>query len=601
MKDVTEVDSGQSVLGGLKKGLVKIALIFAALYLAVHFLNRVVSPADYRAFPVIGSRVAAWIVAQLHLYFAAFVLGVPIFAVITEIVAWKTKDERYDKLAHEFTKLLSLAFTITAIFGAFLFLGLYFLYPKFFAFMGKIFKPTYFVYVSLILGEVIYAYLYYYSWNFLTGNYFKRSAISDQQSATHHKSLHIMIGVLLNVWGTLMMFTADAWVTFMMSPAGVDEFGRLQNMWKAVNNYTWMPVNIHRLLGNVAFGGFVAGAYAAVKFLLAKTEEEKAHYDWMGYTGNFVGICAMIPLPFAGYYLAREVYAFNQTMGVTMMGGIFSWLFIIQAVLIGVIFLSANYYFWIGMSRISGGERFAKHQIWMLAVLVLGVAIWMTPHNMPMTSKEMIRTGGAFHPLVGVFGVMSAKNSVVNLIILTTFVSWLLYRRADKIEMAGWSKKGKMVQSAILGLAAAVVIFLGVYGYYVPAAVRIGFSVYQVLSVLFAMVSVTTIDIFLFRNAKRLGDIQWGKMPARSQYALILLAVTIILLMGLMGYLRSGLRESWHVYAVMRDTHPGAFTPTLGFACNVIATTALAFIALLVFIFWLGEEKVSGKQGASSE
>ena len=35
-----------------------------------------------------------------------------------------------------------------------------------------------------------------------------------------------------------------------------------------------------------------------------------------------------------------------------MMGGIFSWLFIIQAVLIGVLFLSANYYLWLGIERI---------------------------------------------------------------------------------------------------------------------------------------------------------------------------------------------------------------------------------------------------------
>src|SRR5260221_12332367 len=35
--------------------------------------------AEYRAFPGVGSRVAIWIVAQLHLLFAAFVLAVSIF------------------------------------------------------------------------------------------------------------------------------------------------------------------------------------------------------------------------------------------------------------------------------------------------------------------------------------------------------------------------------------------------------------------------------------------------------------------------------------------------------------------------------------------
>jgi hypothetical protein len=74
--------------------------------------------AEYRAFPKIGSRVAIWIVAQLHLLFAAFVLAVPIFALIIEFIGYKTKDKRYDKLAYEFTKLLSVSFSLTATFGA---------------------------------------------------------------------------------------------------------------------------------------------------------------------------------------------------------------------------------------------------------------------------------------------------------------------------------------------------------------------------------------------------------------------------------------------------------------------------------------------------
>ena len=55
---------------------------------------------DYRAFPVIGSRLAIWALAQLHLNFAAFILGVPMFAVIIEIMGWRTGEARYDWLAH---------------------------------------------------------------------------------------------------------------------------------------------------------------------------------------------------------------------------------------------------------------------------------------------------------------------------------------------------------------------------------------------------------------------------------------------------------------------------------------------------------------------
>jgi len=64
---------------------------------------------EYRKFPFVGSRVAIWVVAELHLMFAAFVLAVPMFALIIEFIGYYTKDKRYDQLAYEFTKLLSYA------------------------------------------------------------------------------------------------------------------------------------------------------------------------------------------------------------------------------------------------------------------------------------------------------------------------------------------------------------------------------------------------------------------------------------------------------------------------------------------------------------
>ena len=64
--------------------------------------------------------------------------------------------------------------------------------------------------------------------------------------------------------------------------------------------------------------------------------------------------------PFAGYWLAKEIYAYSQTLGLTMMGGAFSWLFIIQAVLIGNLFLAANYYLWLGMGRVEGAQPMQK-------------------------------------------------------------------------------------------------------------------------------------------------------------------------------------------------------------------------------------------------
>ena len=525
--------------------------------------------AEYRTFPVVGSRVAIWAVAQLHLLFAAFVLAVPIFAIIVEAIGYKTGDLKYDRLAHEFAKLLSVSFSLTATFGAALTFMLVILYPKFTNYLMSVFSPTFLPYILLFFAEAFFLYTYYYGWG------------------KFHPLVHLGLGLGLNVVGTAIMFIANGWLTFMMSPRGISNTGVVISVSDAINNFTWMPINVHRVIANVAFGGLIAAAYAAFKFLQATSDEERAHYDWMGYIGNFVAISAFLPLPFAGYWLAKEIYAYSQTLGLTMMGGAFSWLFIIQAVLIGNLFLAANYYLWLGMGRVEGAQPIQKVIKYLLITIVLCFMVWATPRSIIATVSEVRAMGGSAHPVLGFLGVMSAKNTAVNILILTTFMSFLLYRRTGKVATVPWAKTGHAAQLTIFAAVAVFVIFLGVYGYFVEATVRIGLSVPQVLSVLLAMASITAIDIFLFRGATKTGDVRWGRIPAISQYVLIFIAVTFTWLMGLMGYVRSGLRQHWHVYGVIRDQSVDAFTPTLGFATKVVSVTVLVFFVLIGVVFWI--------------
>ena len=530
--------------------------------------TRLYEEAEYRTFPIVGSRVAIWAVAQLHLLFAAFVLAVPLFAFIIEVIGYKTGDPRYDQLAHEFTRLLSVSFSLTATLGAFLTFMLIILYPQFTNYLMSVFSPTFLPYVLLFFAEAFFLYTYYYGWG------------------KFHPLVHLGLGLCLNLVGTGIMLIANAWLTFMTSPGGISETGAVISLRDAVYNFTWMPINIHRFIANIAFGGSVAAAYAAFKFLQATSDEERAHYDWMGYIGNFVAIIAFLPLPFAGYWLAAEIYAFSQTLGLTLMGGAFSWLFIIQAVLIGSLFLGANYYLWLGMGRVEGNQPIQKFIKYLLIAIALCFMVWATPRSIIATVSELRAMGGATHPILGFLGVMSAKNTAVNILILTTFMSFLLYRRTGKVATVPWAKMGHAAQLTIFAAVAIFVIFLGVYGYFVEASVRIGLSVPQVGSVLLAMVSITAIDIFLFRGA-RTGEVHWGRIPAISQYVLIFIAVTFTWLMGLMGYVRSGLRQHWHVYGVIRDNSADAFTPTLGFATQVVSVTVLMFFVLIGIVFWI--------------
>ena len=319
--------------------------------------------------------------------------------------------------------------------------------------------------------------------------------------------------------------------------------------------------------------------------MAATTDEERARFDWMGYIGSFIAVAAFIPLPFAGYYLGREIYAYSQQMGVSMMGGSFAQLWILQAILIGSLFLAINLYLWLAMGRIPGGERYRKFQAPVLFVLATGLAVWATPHTIIATFAEMKAMGSAHHPRLGVLGVMSAKNTAVNLMILATFITFMLYRRGNKQATSSFAATGNWIQVVTLLASIVGIVSIGIYGYFVPAAVRVGLSVYQPLMVGAFMILFLVLDVPISRGAKSLGEIRWGQMPRISQYVLFFLAATFTWLMGLMGYIRSGIRQHWHVYQVMKDTSEGAFIPSHGFATMVVSIIVIVFFLFVSMVF----------------
>ena len=527
-------------------------------------------------YPNIGtsSRSVVWIAAQMHLFFAAFVLAVPMFVLVIEWVGIKTGDERYDDMAHEFMKITMTAYSITALLGGFLTFSLFLLYPQVMNYMMRVFDVQVLVYAFLFFAESAFLYIYYYSWDALRyGN---------------KKWGHLTIGLGLNVTGTTLLVIANAWATFMMAPSGVDATGEVTgDIWEIMKGPLWNPINLHRFIANIAFGGAIIGAYAGFKFLSAKTVEMRAHYDWMGYTANFIAILAFLPLPFAGYWLMAEIYAYSQQMGITAMGGILAWLFIVQAVLIGTILLAGNYYLWSGMSRCEGSKRYTWLIKYIAFTLVACFLVWVTPHTLILSAQEIKQLGRSHHHLLGPLGIMPAKNIAVNLMLIVTFLSFQLYRRADKVATVSYANFLNALMVAIYIVAIVNVVFAGIYyGYFTNTVYKVGSSVMQVVSTLVVIVAGIVIDTMLFKNAKTIPAI-WGKVSNRSQYALFALPIAFTWLMALMGYVRSSVRTHWHVYTVMKDNSPDNFVPSIGYAGNMMTIVTILFLTMVLFIFWI--------------
>ena len=542
--------------------------------------------ADYPTIGGFSARTLAWGLAQMHLFLAAFVLAVPLFSLATEFMGVVSGDDRYDTMAREFMKISMAAYSLTALAGGALTIALFLFYPHLMGYMLKVFRGQTLIYAALFGLESVTLYIYYYSWDALRWG--------------DRKWFHMSIGLVLNTVGLTLMFVANAWASFMMSPAGVDAAGVVTgSVWEATRNPLWNPLNLHRFLANIAYGGAIVGGYAAYMFLAETRPEAKAHYDWMGYTSNFIAILGFLPLPFAGYWLMAEIYAYSQQMGITAMGGILAWLFIIQAVLIGTIMLAANYYLWSGLMRTDRGAEYARYVKYIAVVIVAGFLVWVTPHSLILTAQELQVQGGTNHKLLGPLGIMPAKNTAVNLMLVFTFLSFQMFYRSSRIPTVSWAKAGNLVIVALYVVGCLNIIGAGIYGYITPTVYKVGASVPQVVTTLTIIIGSVVIDIFMLRGAKA-EKVHWGRMHERSQYALFVLPVAFTWLMGLMGYIRSSLRTHWHVYTIMKDNSPEAFIPTIGQAGNTITAITLAFMAVMVFVFWLSRLGAT-KQAAPAE
>src|SRR5512132_2050759 len=77
--------------------------------------------ADYPQYRNLNNRLVIWVITQQHTYFGGFVLALPIFCLILEIMGLMTRDRaaaaRYDRLARDFLRISLIAFSISSILG----------------------------------------------------------------------------------------------------------------------------------------------------------------------------------------------------------------------------------------------------------------------------------------------------------------------------------------------------------------------------------------------------------------------------------------------------------------------------------------------------
>jgi hypothetical protein len=393
-----------------------------------------------------------------------------------------------------------------------------------------------------------------------------------------------------------------------------------------------MPVNIHRLVGNVVFGGFITGLIAAYMYMLSKTDEDRAYYDWMGFVGNLIGIGMLLFLPLAGYIYAAEFYDYDASIGPYMMADQLSMFFEMQGAMIGLIFLASAYYIWLSLKRIEipaySTAVSQKLVAGMLSVIVPGLGHLYNGQwgkGVSFLIGQVAVVGGVLtiiapHLEEGLglllllfllpVGVMIASSASAmrqgrpdapgrSLLVLPVR---LLASLLLAIERFSLKRRELLVKGAFIVLLVGNAIWMTPHAF-VGAVSELTDENYDLLSLpsewdflslmpakntaVGLMVLMILLSFILYARAIRRGRIQWGEINFSSQFALIFLAFSAIWTMGLMGVVRSSLRKYFHIYDVLPDLSPESFTPTLADSSAMITTLAVIFFLIVSLSIWL--------------
>lgn len=538
----------------------------------------VLADADYPkpvGFPFSESRVIIWVVAQQLTYWGGFVLGSLLLVTLLEFVGLSVRSKSnaacYDSYAREILKLIRLALPISIILGTCMLGGLVLLYPGLFGYLAQLFRPILVVASLVLVLFPLAVWLYGTTWT--------------RMVETGHQWSHAAIGIGANLLGTLLLILVNGWSSFMLSPAGVDEAGRfLGNYWHLLHTATWNLSNLHRISGNIVFAAAVMMAYAAYRFIAAHDTERRAYYDRFSFTSLIIMFLALVPIPFEGYRLSREIYAYRQQMGITMFGGLLAWSGIILVSVVALLFLTINYYLWQRIDGAKKGAQYRSHSKYLFAILAICAAVYVTPHTLVMTPLELKQMGGQQHPVLGNYGVESAKQPAICIMILLTAWSLLIWSWCSN-QSARIMMETRLITGAFLA-AMVNIVWLGIYGYSIPANVRVGLNL-PMWATTFMMVLLVSVLVIRNRRVNEDESLLWGNLPNRAYYALFSLTFVVTWIMGLGGYRRSSLRLFWHVNEIVRDASPWAYTHTVGFATNLISFNALVFLGSFVIFLWL--------------
>ncbi len=271
-------------------------------------------------FPFIGNSGIIGLFSLLHIALAGLSIG---FMVLAPIFEWhgRTNPFAFD-LARTLTRFTVVVFstsTVLAVIMVELMIGLF---PLTTMWLWNQFRGPIGLGLAAFLLQLLALYPYYHYWDHFILN---RPSL--------HLSLGIAAALLMLVW----VLVLDGMGSYMLTPR------QGHGTWGNMMNATWLPLALHRLIGDVLLGGYVMAAYGVWRLNRPADRIHQGYYLYLAQTGWLIGVAGLLLQPFSGLLYAWSIQSSVPEAYEHLIHGPFQFLVFLQFLLIALSFI-ANYF-----------------------------------------------------------------------------------------------------------------------------------------------------------------------------------------------------------------------------------------------------------------
>ena len=244
-----------------------------------------------------GTRTFTGLTMLVHMFFAEIFVGFAIAAPVLQAWGARTGSPRMDRLAHSMARFNVLTFSTGATFAVLFIVLLIGFYPR----VTTSLFTHFFIFIAIAMLSIGIAlwgmYSYYYKWD-------KYALLNKRR----HIALGFSMGFFIWVW-MVIMTGIDTFMTTGAPGAQQLSAGNVTNLGVAVQgifNPMFTEMVLHRTFANLSWPAFAVAAWASFMYIRAKSEQDKAFYDWSTSVGLTWGVGFLMLQPFIGFAL---VYA----------------------------------------------------------------------------------------------------------------------------------------------------------------------------------------------------------------------------------------------------------------------------------------------------